>query len=306
MNRSLHKRCALKGQPAQALGYLRSALWAAGLLSAWWSVTTAAQADENDADDLKVRAERLTTMKAQAAAYTLTFGKSSAKLALHDEPVLRFSNPVSGVPDGIVAMWKDGQRPAVFAQVFQTKDGLWVHEVQSLASAGLTMVQGDKTFWQPQEPYEAYRRLDDVPPAADSAARRLVQMKSIAADFSAADDFKINTTDKETTRHALRMLSTPIYRYDDSDAGIEDGAVFAFVHGTDPEVFLVLESRSDKAGSPGWHYTLAPMTCWAVTVQRKDRQVWSLPERLNKSKPNHLYHVWLHKPANQDSFQIRR
>jgi hypothetical protein len=253
---------------------------------------------QEPAEEAKVREERLAVMKDQAAAYGLTLNKSETKLSLHDEPILRFSNPVSGVPDGIVAMWKDGQRPAVVAQVFQTKSGLWVHEVQSLAADGLTMAQGAKTFWQPGEPYEAFRRLEDVADAAPSSARRLVQMKGIAAEFAAADDFKINTSDQETTRHALRMLPTPVYRYNDPETGIEDGAVFAFVHGTDPEVFLVLESRSDKAGTPGWHYTLAPMTCWAVTVERKGRQVWSLPERLNKSKPDHLYHVWLHKPLN--------
>jgi hypothetical protein len=260
-------------------------------------IAVRAAAQEPATEETKERQERLAVMKDQAAAYTLTLDKSGRKLALHDEPVLRFSNPVSGVPDGIVAMWKDGKRPAVFAQVFQTKDGLWVHEVQSLAAAGLTMVQGDKTFWQPQEPYEAFRRLEDAPAAASSAGRRLVQIKAIAAEFSAADDFKIHPTDKETTRHALRMLTTPIYRYDDSKAGIEDGAVFAFVHGTDPEVFLVLESRTGSDGEAGWHYTLAPMTCWAVTVLRKDEQVWSLPERFNQSKPGDLYHVWLHQPT---------
>ncbi|MCI0361343.1 MAG: hypothetical protein L0211_22905 [Planctomycetaceae bacterium] len=317
------RTCAPKGQPATAQGAAGAALGpgvavgsfspngarcafsafqAAVTVAALLVAVTPCLADENDADDPQQRAERLEIMKGQAAAYTLTFDKSSAKLALHDEPVLRFSNPVSGVPDGIVAMWKDGQRPAVFAQVFQTKTGLWVHEVQSLAAGSLTMTQQNTTFWQPQEPCEEFRRLTDAPAAAGSAGRRLVQMKALAGEFSAADDFKISSTDKEPTRHELRMLPTPIYRYADPDAGIEDGAVFAFVHGTDPEVFLVLESRaaeskSGKTGTPGWHYTLAPMTCWAVTVQRQGKEVWSLPERLNKSKPNHLYHVWLHKPA---------
>ncbi len=257
-----------------------------------------ALADENDADDLTARAERLATMKAQAAAYTLAFDKSSTKLALHEEPVLRFSNPVSGVPDGIVAMWKHGQRPAVFAQVFQTKDGLWVHEAQSLAAGSFTMQSGGTTFWQPRKPYEAFRRLADAPAAAIGAARRLVQMKEIAAQFAAADDFKISPSDAETTRHELRLLNTPIYRYADSAAGVEDGSVFAFVHGTDPEVFLVLESRAAGPNTEGgWHYTLAPMTCWAVTVNHNGKEVWNLPERFSKSKPTDPYHVWLHKPT---------
>jgi hypothetical protein len=196
-------------------------------------------------------------------------------------------------------MWKDGKRPAVFAQVFQTKDGLWVHECQSLAAAGLSMTKGGTVFWQPKEGAEAFRRLEDATAPASTPGRRLVQMKDIAAQFTAADDFKINTSDPEPTRHTLRLLTTPIYRYEDAEGGIQDGAVFAFVHGTDPEVFLVLESRLPAKGDVkdqiGWHYTLAPMTCWAVTVEHREKQVWSLPERLNKSKPGDLYHVWLHR-----------
>jgi hypothetical protein len=251
-------------------------------------------------DSKAERDARLAFMKEQAAAYTLKLEGSDAPLALHPDAVLRFSNPVSGVPDGIIAMWTDGQRPAVLAQVFQTKDGLWVHECQSLAAEPLTMQQGEKVFWNPAEAAESFRRLDDAPAPAASAGRRLVQMKSLAAEFTAADDFKIRLEDKEPTRHELRLLPTPIHRYADAAAGIADGAVFAFVHGTDPEVFLVLEGRADNAGQGGgdklsWHYTLAPMTCWAVDVKRGNASIWSVPERL-KSSARGTYHVWLHKP----------
>ncbi len=255
-----------------------------------------AAAQEDAKEDAQVRADRLKNMKQQAAAYQLVLAGGKAELTLHIEPVLRFSNPVSGVPDGIVAMWKDGLRPAVFAQVFQTKDGLWVHECQSIAAAGLTMKKGDTLFWEPKEAAEGFRPLDDADPPAASQARRFAQMKSLAGEFAAADDFKINTSDVEPTRHTLRLLTTPIYRYADESEGILDGAVFAFVHGTDPEVFLVLESRTDKDGKATWHYNLAPMTCWAVTVSRDGKEIWSLPERLNKSKPTDGYHVWLHRP----------
>jgi hypothetical protein len=258
---------------------------------------TAIAIPQDDAkEDAQVRADRLKNMKQQAAAYQLVLVSGKTELALHDDAVLRFSNPVSGVPDGIVVMWKDGQRPAVFAQVFQTKDGLWVHECQSIAAAGLTMKKGDTLFWEPKEAAEGFRPLDDADAPAASPARRLGQMKTIAETFTAADDFKIDTRDVEPTRHTLRLLTTPIYRYADESEGIRDGAVFAFVHGTDPEVFLVLESRTDKDGKLSWQYNLAPMTCWAVTVERDGKEIWSLPERLNKSKPTDGYHVWLHRP----------
>lgn len=260
-------------------------------------LSTAAFSAEPDESDAKQRAERLDVMKRQAADYVLTLdGKKPSALLLHEEPVLRFNNPVGGVPDGIVVMWKDGQRPAVFAQVFQTKEGLWIHEVQSLAGAGLKMQSGEKTMWAPRQGGEPFRRLGESPPAAATAAKRLAQMKSLAAEFSAADDFKISSKDQETTRHELRLLPTPVYRYQNPEMGVIDGAVFAFVHGTDPEVFLVLEYRETKNDKTGWHYTLAPMTCWAVSVKHNQSPAWSVPERQGKSKPDDLYHVWVHRP----------
>lgn len=249
-----------------------------------------AAAQEPAPDGEKERQERLALMKQQAAEYTLT-SDGGGKLTLHDEAILRFSSPVGGVPDGIVVMWKEGERPAVFAQVFQIKDGRWLHECQSLASGGFKMQIGDQVFWQPKEPAGAFQLLPDAPAPAATAGRRLVQMKAIAAEFSAADDFKINSTDQEATRHELRLLPTPVYRYQDSESGIADGAVFAFVHGTDPEVFLVLENRTG-GGKSAWHYALAPMTCWSVSAKRNEKTVWTAPERLNKSTPADPYHIW--------------
>jgi hypothetical protein len=249
---------------------------------------------ESETKDDKERQQRLALMKQQAAEYTLTLDGSGRRLALHDEPVLRFSNPVGGVPDGIVVMWQDGKRPAVFAQVFQIKDGRWLHECQSLAQGTFKMRLGQRDIWRPSEAAEGFRPLEEAPAPAATAGRRLVQMKAIAAEFTAADDFKISSADQETTRHELRLLPTPVYRYEDKDEGIVDGAVFAFVHGTDPEVFLVLECASAKDGKIQWQYTLAPMTCWSVSAQHKEKNVWSVPERLNKSTPATLYHIWFH------------
>jgi hypothetical protein len=239
---------------------------------------------------------RLEVMKRQAAEYEVTLQTSPpAKLALHGEPLLRFANPVGGVTDGIAVMWKDGERPAIFAQIFQLKDGLWIHECQSMASAGLSMQLGKVTKWEPEKAAVKFSPLPDAPPAADSAVKRLVQMKAQAARFSATDDFKINVADRETSRYELRLLPTPVYRYQDPKRGINDGAVFAFVHGTDPELFLILEhqGRGDKAG---WFYALAPMTCWAVQAHLGKTEVFSVPERQGKSTPQSPYHVWVHRP----------
>ena len=88
----------------------------------------------------------------------------------------------------------------------------------------------------------------------------------------------------------------PIYRYDDSDAGIDDGAVFAFVHGTDPEVFLVLESRSDEDAQGQLALHARPDDLLGRQVSAARRRSGACPSVWNKSNPQDLYHVWLHKP----------
>jgi hypothetical protein len=269
----------------------------ASVLLAFLLSGVASLGDEAPSKDDAAQKERLELMKRQAAEYEVTLdSQPPGKLALHGEPLLRFSNPVGGVPDGIAVMWKEGERPAVFAQVFQIKDGRWVHEFQSVASAGLSMRLGEATRWKPQEGAMQFSKLPDAPAAAESAAGRLLQMKEQAARFSADDDFRMNVNDRETSRYRLRMLPKPVYRYRDADHGVQDGVVFAFVHGTDPELFLSLEIRKD-GDKTGWFYQLAPMTCWAVTVQLGGSEVWSVPERLGKTTRRSTYHAWLHRPG---------
>lgn len=259
-------------------------------------LASAASLSAQDANDSIERDQRLAEMKRQAAEYIVALTTSSpVELKLHEEPLLRFDNPVGGVPDGIVMMWKEGSRPAILAQVFKTADGLWIHECQSLASDALRMERNGTVVWSPAKGASDFRPLPKAPPPADSAVKRLVQMKRIAAEFSAADDFKIRPGDVEYERNQLRLLPTPVYRYSDAKQGIADAAVFAFVHGTDPELFLVLEQRTDERKKQGWHYALVPMTCWAVDAEHGGKQVWNAPERL-KSKPNEDYHVWVYRP----------
>jgi hypothetical protein len=71
-------------------------------------------------------------------------------------------------------------------------------------------------------------------------------------------------------------MDQPVYQYGAGPDGLLDGALFAFVVGTDPEVLLVLEAR-DAFGGREWHYTLARMNRDAMRVRYQDREVWSVP-----------------------------
>jgi hypothetical protein len=109
----------------------------------------------------------------------------------------------------------------------------------------------------------------------------MLPTRVLAEGFRASDDFKHKGWSE------LRLLLTPVSRYGASGTKLLDGALFAFVLGTDPEVFLFLEARPSKEG-PEWHYALAPMTIFPVKGSYQGKAVWELPNRdpsLDPSKP---------------------
>lgn len=254
-----------------------------------WAADDAAAADDDGST------ARLEFMVESAGQYRVTASDDDSKLLeLHPEPLLRFNNTVSGVPDGILVLWKLRERPAAFAQVFQVKEGIWIHEGQSIAPFPLRFSLNGDVKWAPREAAPAMKSLDDESAPAETPSARLRQMRRLAERFAGTDDFKISPTDAEAERNELRMLPTPVYRYAEPDEGIIDGAVFAFVHGTDPEMLLILEARDGD--QPDWRYTLAAMTCWAVQGQLDGEEVWTSPERFGTSTVNGPYHVWGYQP----------
>lgn len=216
---------------------------------------------------------RLEVMRQSARVYEFETDPPRA-LRLHDEPLLRWNNPVSGVKDGIVALWTDPSgRPAVAAQVFLSRDGVWIHEFQSLAAHPLAMTRDDARLWATQNPGVEMQPLQGAPTPAGSAPARLAQMRGLAREFSAAVDFKTDRRDTRTTHYELRLLSRPLYRYAADHNSVLDGALFAFVQGTNPEVFLLLEACDGESG-PQWLYGLAPMTGYRVEASHPSGVRW--------------------------------
>jgi hypothetical protein len=70
------------------------------------------------------------------------------------------------------------------------------------------------------------------------------------------------------------LLATPLYRYRETSPEGSDGALFAFVQGTDPEVLLLVETAHDGT-APKWRYALASFTDLELHVRQKGSEVWS-------------------------------
>jgi hypothetical protein len=232
-------------------------------------------------------AERLKFMKDSVRTYELTSNSENAgMLKLQEEPVFRLGKQFGeGVEDGAIFLWTgENGRPEAAIQLFRIRNqsepqGLWIHEFTSLATNGLKAKRNGQLWWSPATPGLEFKPVPGAPRPAESAAERARQRRSLTEGFRASDDFGGRGWSE------LRLLPTPVARYGDSKTEVVDGALFAFVIGTDPEVFLFLEARAGTGGVE-WQYALAPMTVFAVKGKYRGKTVWELPDRHGSWDPS--------------------
>jgi hypothetical protein len=254
------------------------------LLGGYLASSPLAAADPPDVKSdaaTSVRDARLEMMMRMAERYEIFIQTDRPKkLERFPKPVLRWTNPVRGARDGCLWLWTQNGRPQAIASFYPslgTEGEQWDHEFQSLAREKLRAERNRTPFWTPEKPGLEFKPLPDAPVPADTAARRASQIRTLAGRFSGQ---VIVHNDKS----ALRLLTTPIYRYSDDNAGVIDGAMLVFAQGTDPELFLLLEARAEN-DAPCWHYALARMTSWVVEVSLDDRPVWAV-ESWDRTNPD--------------------
>jgi hypothetical protein len=202
------------------------------------------------------------------------------KLERVSKPVLRWTNPVRGARDGCLWLWTQNGRPEAivsFYPSFGTDGEQWDHEFQSLSRGKLRAERNRTPFWTPEKPGIEFKILPDAPPPAETTARRSSQIRTLAGRFSG----QVTVRDDKS---ALRLLTTPIFRYSDRDAGVVDGALFVFAQGTDPELLLLLEARVGTDAHL-WHYALARMTSMPVEASLDERPVWAV-ENWDRGNPD--------------------
>ncbi len=243
----------------------------------------------SEANDETLRTSVAVAAKEFAGRCEFTAGEAgSAKLALHPEPILRWSNPTVGQVFGEVFVWTDNGRPAVIGSWYRWFSPDWgrTFEVCSLSESRLSGRINDIRFWTSEKPGLMLKPLKDVDAPAKAPAARLVQMRRLAADFVA--NLADTRGNDAGVKRQLRLLPQPVFRHlaPKADSKYLDGALFAFVEGTDPEAFLVLEATKSNDDA-NWQFGLVRMNSDALRVTFRDAVIWTAPKidnPLNLSK----------------------
>jgi hypothetical protein len=210
--------------------------------------------------------------QAAAAEYEIRVGDDDKPLELQREPVLQWSNPDRGEVHGNVFVWTRDGRPLAVGALFKwfSPHTHMAHEFHSLAEEPLRAAFHGAPVWKTSESGVRFADVPKAPAPAANEAQRLLQFKQLAKDFAGSKKSHSGTESE------LRLLPQPIHRYAAPKQGILDGALFAFVQGTDPDLFLLIEARGKDIAGASWQYAGARMVSTEeVRLRHRDQQVWA-------------------------------
>jgi hypothetical protein len=244
-----------------ALGGLALLVWPACFLAA----------DEELPDE---EAEKQALDAAASHMLRMTMSRTDGdggKIELVDKPLLSFGDSARVHNHGTLWAWQTKGRPVAFLELFQQpqQNGRWIHAV-SLSGPPNVMLEIPITGrWQPKTTKFEPVALADAPPLAAKEGARLRQLKDAARRFTAHEFW-----DPNHSRYELRLLVQPVHRYSDPAAGVQDGAVFVFAHGTNPECLLLIDAAGESPQSARWQYALVRSADAELHVELDGREVW--------------------------------
>jgi hypothetical protein len=250
-------------------------------------LVVAARAQDPAATAKMERQKRLDQQFRESLGWYLVSVGPASQAPMKPESVLRWTNAPRGQEgEPTLILWADAGRPMALASVYPWGRHL-VYDCVSLArNVGLTAREDGRTVWSPTVGGVKFREFSDVPPPGTDPRARLMQMKSLSERFKVT---MFGLKADESDREEMRLLPKPIYRYklDDGQTvhpDLIDGAVFAFVQGTDPEAVLLVEAirQGDRTD---WQYAFARATAAGLEARLNSSVVWTAPRTYGSNDP---------------------
>lgn len=222
------------------------------------------------------------------------FADAETTTAARPRLVMRWANNARGSEDGTTVLYLHEGRPIAVACVYPWERQL-PRDFCVLARVPIIARYQGAVVWRPQRTEVKLADIPDAPPPDENAAQRLRQMKSLAEQFGST---MLGWRADDSDREELRLLPRPLYRYETdryesdrnhaADGDVLDGAVFAFVMGTDPESLLLIEATR-HGDAAKWQYAFVRRTSGELEGRHRGQVVWHaerFPETHDAQGPN--------------------
>lgn len=221
----------------------------------------------------------------QLPKYEVSVGDEDKKpLTVDKTAKLRWGNPIRTATHGDVFVWTLNGRVQLIGNFFsyrRSDDTRQVsHEFHSMSIDPISINRKGKAPATIPGPGLKFEKIPNAPAPSPKRVARMAQMRMMAKNFAA---FVGGTRDEKKT--PLRALSQPLYRFETKETE-EDGALFAYVMGTDPELFVSIEVRETDAG-PKWHFAPGRFSHAPLELQYEENVVWQSTDQTDKD-PGYL------------------
>ena len=223
-----------------------------------------------------------------AAMRVVPTRESTAACTLREEPIIKWSNPVSGA-EGAVFVWTSDGRPIALAKChLNSRSSYHVETLIAISDNRLRMSEAGQVSWEPTDPGVKFETLEDLGPPAATEALRLAQMRRAVREFRFVDNWgETGTTAK--SEWELRLMPTPLLRYSSASNKIIDGALFAFAQGTNPET-LVLVEAVETANGRVWRAAPSRLTGYQIRGWHRDQLVLEAAKIQTAIRTASLFH----------------
>lgn len=199
--------------------------------------------------------------------------------------VMRWANNVRGSESGATVLYLQDGIPHAACSIYPWEQQ-FIHEFDSLSRAKLVAKKRNVLAWSPEKPGVEFKAVPMAEAPAESPVQRLRQMKTISSQFTST---MLGWKPDRSDRESLRLLPQPLYRYENPPAQkCLDGAVFAFVQGTDPEALLILEAVPHGQTSQ-WEFAFVRQTSGELEARFKDAVVWHADKHPSNSLRNGVH-----------------
>lgn len=271
-------------RPCRAQRLLTAACLAAVCLGSHGAAQTP-DSKPNDEEKAGLRTDWSDVLHRTVDEYKLYLDASPKRpLILERRSIMRWGNNVRGTADAFTYLWIADGRPEAVACLYMWGQDEIGHNFGSLSRGRLIAERNGKRVWYPRRPGVTFTAVPDAPTPADSPIARLRQMKLLARRFSSL----LVGWDWNPTNEPLRLMPREVYRYETEGPEVLDGAVFAFVQGTDPETLLLLEAVQAASGHQ-WQYAPVRRTSAAVQISYRDKTIWKAPMHHPAEDPSRTF-----------------
>lgn len=195
---------------------------------------------------------------------------------LIDKPLLHYRDQPRKIFDATLWCFGEQGRPAAFCKI--EKIGVagrdrWLYNFVSLSASPIEAEWAEGKTFSAEGAGVKFLDLAGATEPAETKAGRSRQFKDLVRRIS------VSLADPDLNfKENLRLLTQPLYRYDDAPSGILEGAVFGFsTNGTCPDLLVLLEAQSMKDAPAKWRIAAARMTNCELRLRDNDREVWNAP-----------------------------